>query len=467
MKNRPLYISLGLVLVLATSLSAEVNPEQGGPPPLRPHVTDLPGQNLCADGNQPYFVRLGDRLWLKDRSWEANWLAFKAANPHIDLEARRTDYTADDKRVTLYVDDPLCGLGASGFEIRNAEQPRGGRDVRRLDGPPRRNLEEERVSPTGEADSDNSWPWWAWLIIGILLTIVALLLLAWYLTRAEEKREREEAAERQRRQDVDPATAGPPIVEGGIGSLPPADVAAHLDGLANARFGTLAGQPFRVGSLEHGRFFGPWTFGYADGSEKDYDCDGSDRFQGFRGLYRVPRVPNQVIEQFALQDCGNDAGRHRSRGGIFIPDNVVPVPQPPPTFGLVRARALEERLATTEIPEDPTVATGAVLTIVLDVAGVENRIEAESLEATRRLQAHLDEQLVYAAQLRRHLAVTEARAEEDRAGIADLIGLAARFGIALSDPRQGTLGLVSNQPPDEAGPAASSPMVSASGDSAK
>ncbi len=290
----------------------------------------------CPDGRLPYIVQEGDRLWTKEGpQWALGWPMLKAQNPQIDFESRRKDYTADDIRVNLVLGEPICGLAASGFQIRkdgklatNLEQTAPPNTATR---PPGLN---NNLMGVGSSDSltNQHTPWW--LVIAIVALGLLGLLIRWWLRFTH------------------PTTAGVPMQSRRINEFDSDDVVAAAETLGNARYGRLGtaqetNRPRLIGPIESGIINGIGRVGYHGGSS-------SIRLMrdepGFRANFRMPDGTTQQL--IFLQGCGNDVtfSGLRYTGFTFRPVRVAAMPPTPAgpvvvapntTFGIAEARQFD------------------------------------------------------------------------------------------------------------------------------
>jgi hypothetical protein len=436
------------ILVVATVVAAA--------PPTPPYAGI---GKVCAPGISSYKVVHGDSLAGKagDDKWKA---ALDKLTGFNDWIGKRLEPPNANGVEVLWImpDEVICGMRESGVMVVNtttntvAPKPAEKTGLAIIAG---------GVTNVSDVDTDYTWLWW-------LLAILALALLLRRLVRGRREREREAArlaeedrlaaqrqreeedrqreAERQRRLS-DPVTAGPPMREGGIANLPPAEITSYLDQLANANHTNGRGGRLlvRMGPAMEGNLLGAWRISFAGAPAQVFDCDGSDKYRAYQSVYRNTNTGGIVVK-YGFQSCGNDAEQENAQGegGWFIPKRTVVVPTPPPVFGLQQAMSLTRRLDAGTVTE--TDRPALVFSAVLDVLGVENTIEAEARAAAESIAAHRAEQLAQAERLRHELALIEAGAQEDDQSIIDLVELGGRFGLALPDPRQATLELADGDP---------------------
>ena len=185
----------------------------------------------------------------------------------------------------------------------------------------------------------SSMPWWAWLFIGMgILFLIALI-----------------NKEKEKRMNIDPITAGPAQVPGGI-----SDAAAHerVRNIAASRF---PGARLNIKNIRRGHLSGKGMVHYANGTKaKKINLK---NIAAYAGEVTINDTDEQTI--YFLQGCGNDTAVSHMSGDelVFTPDVVInsdgsesPIPTPP--VAPERSIEAEEDLPTT-IPPPAAINLGS------------------------------------------------------------------------------------------------------------
>ena len=142
-------------------------------------------------------------------------------------------------------------------------------------------------------------PWWAWLLMGIGM----IFIIGTIVHNENEKR------------NVDPITAGPPQVPGGV-----TDVSAHsrINAIAQSRF---PGARLNIKNIRRGHLSGKGTVSYADGTKpKKINLK---NVAAYAGEITINGTDEHTI--YFLQGCGNDTAVSHMSGDelVFTPDVVI------------------------------------------------------------------------------------------------------------------------------------------------
>jgi hypothetical protein len=243
-----------------------------------------------------YTVRSGDTAWNLSGTHLGDarvWMKIVEANPFLNKPGRVFDRHGRTI-VLLHPGEKLRGLDKLGIIPHVA---------------PISQLQSSGRVSVPEAGT----PWWAWLIIGLLVLAVLLLLAHRELTK-------------------DPATSGPAIVEGGVNEQSARErfqqVAA--DAYRRRTGSALTTQNFQIVEQTGGKASGLLWVNFADGKRRARHMTDEP---AFRALVRFP--DGSTEELFMLQRCGNDlrfSGIERYVPGLgfrFTPDGEQPAPEQP------------------------------------------------------------------------------------------------------------------------------------------
>lgn len=213
------------------------------------------------------------------------------------------------------------------------------------------------------APTNLSWNPWPWLwVLALAATLLVIAVVVYWL----------------RRSVANQATAGEPIVAGGIPPTAPDAVEARFEQMAQRRLGDLnptanlaTDQPQRIGEVESGFLSGVGMVRYRDRSEQRR----LNREPAYRARFRFPDGHEE--ELFFLQRCANDVTFYGARyagftfdpSGAVVPAPSSPIPEPAPATVVrplrVAASGEPVRLTTVTVgrleltvPEGSTVRVG-------------------------------------------------------------------------------------------------------------
>lgn len=197
-----------------------------------------------------------------------------------------------------------------------------------------------------------SWVWW------VLFGILALIVLAGFVSVFSLINPDREEFERERVLNQDPVSSGPPMVPGGVNE---ATAPAHLQEMAARIYMEETGrtatstQMFTILRSTLGRGWGIMGVLYADSRVE------SRRLNGERVYQAEVRFPDGNIETlYMLQGCGNDLQyggihRYRPQDDFRFEADVITEPAPAPIPVVEVAPALAIVPATAEHVEDGVV----------------------------------------------------------------------------------------------------------------
>jgi hypothetical protein len=269
-------------------------------------VVPISAQEAAAQ-TPSYNVQKGDNLWILSEYWLQNperWEELLSLNPWIQTEGRMSTDGGGRKIVLLYPGEEVQGIGG-------------------LEPPVARTVEiQQGIAPLGKIDDmvdvqaiDVTFVALLLLVLVIIFFYYVFRFLRWLLDCWREQK------------NMDPVTAGPPIVEGGILSSNRSAVEERFrqmgeSGLWNG--GLAATNPLRIGPIEYGTINGKGRVHYADGSSRDLNLVEQ---AGFRAQFRFSDGAERNL--IFLQGCGNDVTYfgQRYEGFTFTPEEeVLPAP---------------------------------------------------------------------------------------------------------------------------------------------
>lgn len=275
----------------------------------------------------PHVIQSGETLW--DLSGEyfkdpTVWEKFKDLNPYLKEPGRI--YPRGEKIIAkIFPGEVLWATEEMKKHLRLLP----GSEVTALLGP----------QPTMAPQSSFSlWqlltsplPWWLWLLLGI---VMVSLLYALY-----------------RRFFSNPATAGEPVVQGGISPNRSQDLENQFQRIAERHWGErnpsanlAVERPVRVGEIEEGTLSGWGTIQYRDRTETRH----LHNEPGYKARFRFADGHEEDI--FFLQRCANDVTYAGTRylGFTFRPGRTV-VAAPSPTSSAQPGPNGEMRLTTVHL----------------------------------------------------------------------------------------------------------------------
>ncbi|MDP3727368.1 MAG: hypothetical protein Q8R35_01870 [bacterium] len=272
-------------------------------------------------------VKTGDTLWAIHDG--PRWVELKQDNPWLEAEGRISRKSPDLTVARIYQGEFICG--ARPEEVR-ADLP-----VYRGDAMFRPVVESEAKTDLAKTEPYYYSPWF-WLA-AILAIIIAAIALAVYIGRVVGKQLPAAAI------DGDPATAGPPVIPGGLPRTRQAEISDRLDQVALRRLMEMspaanisAARPRRVSEIREGMLSGTARIHYASGVTQTRIFRNEPAYSA---RFEFPDGTQE--DMYFLQRCANDAFRVvEGQELIFEPrENAAPVaPAPPPQ--LVPASAVLE-----------------------------------------------------------------------------------------------------------------------------
>ena len=168
-------------------------------------------------------------------------------------------------------------------------------------------------------------PWWAWLLFGLgILFLIALINTG-----------------REKRMNIDPITAGPAQVPGGVND---ANAHSRMNTIAQSRF---PGARLNVRNIRRGHLSGKGMVHYAEGTKpKKINLD---NIAAYAGEITVNGTDEQTI--YFLQGCGNDTAVSHMSGDelVFTPDVVINQDGSESPIPIVEAPAIEPVVENSEV----------------------------------------------------------------------------------------------------------------------
>lgn len=238
----------------------------------------------CLD---PYIVQPGDNLWrLADVMLQGgeNWVKLKEQNLILKDDTRYWTDVSGRLMVHIKPLEMLCGLEVAGVNSGGFSSPRS--DT--LKDLPLAPVEAAASAVSPNRDHRGTFPWW------VLLALAAMAFAMWLLSRWDRKLDAERVS---RAVNTDPATAGPPMVPGGV-TYVTADQA--LREMAARRYGG-GHQDFTILERTPGLVYGTMLTSYRDNTELPFKMTGQRAYQA-----RIRHQNGHMEVIYMLQACGND-----------------------------------------------------------------------------------------------------------------------------------------------------------------
>ncbi len=269
----------------------------------------------------PYTIQAGDNLWslaqvkLQD---PLKWVSLEAQNPIL---RDRTRYSIDGRGRLIVLIKPgetLCGLEEAGVSPNDFATSRPDSWVAPgYTGDYYSQVSLTEAQSQAEDGRDDGMPWY-FLFLSLLLILAGLAIAAFARWLKSPERV-------VRATNTDPATAGPPMVPGGVTEV---NAEQALRDVAARRFGGTH-QDFTVLERTAGRVYGTVVVSYRDNTERQWVMSGQQAYQA-----RIRRPNGHVEVVYMLQACGNDlrfgqvAGYRPGDDFRFEPEVVQPAPAP-------------------------------------------------------------------------------------------------------------------------------------------
>lgn len=260
----------------------------------------------------PYTIQAGDNLWslaqvkLQD---PFKWVSLEAQNPIL---RDRTRYSIDGRGRLIVLIKPgetLCGLEEAGVSPNDFATARPDSWVAPgYTGDYSSKVSLTETQPQVKDGRDDAMMWW-WVCFFLVFTLLLASVAQWLRSR--------------RLVLNDPATAGPPMVPGGVTE---ANAEQALRDVAARRFGGTH-QDFTVLERTAGRVYGTMVVSYRDNTGRQWTMTGQQAYQA-----RIRRLNGHVEVIYMLQACGNDlrfgqvAGYQPGDDFRFEPEIEQPAP---------------------------------------------------------------------------------------------------------------------------------------------